>query len=233
MRQESLTGFVLHQRAYKEKNRLIYFLSKEHGVVHGIGPKTANQFQAYSLYASGKGNLKRFSQLNITQHFPPLAGQALYAGMYLNELLFKVLPSEDTIYHSFAAYAQAISALAHLSKEPDSLELIKLILRRVEYNLLGEMGYGLDFSQDKYGDTIHADRDYVLELTNGFSPIMNYHDDNLKTISGKWLVSFHTDEFSVDDNHYLGIILRQCIDHLLDYKPLKSRELWLSLYNKS
>lgn len=232
MRQEPLTGYVLHQRAYKEKNRLIYFLSKEHGVVHGIGPKNISQFQAYSLYATGKGGLKRFSQLSITQHYPPLAGQALYAGMYLNELLFKVLPNEDTIYHSFTAYEQAIHALTQVGSDANTLDMIKLILRQVEYNLLGEMGYGIDFTQDKYGDPIRPEIDYVLEVTNGFSPVMNYHDESMKTVSGEWLAAFDTHAISVADNHYLGIIFRQCVDHLLDYKPLKSRDLWLSLYAK-
>lgn len=67
MRNEALVGYLLHQRPYQEKRALYYLFSQQHGVVHGIGKKGAPLFEPLQLFATGKRELKTFTQINITQ----------------------------------------------------------------------------------------------------------------------------------------------------------------------
>ena len=65
MRNEALTGYLLHQRPYQEKRALYCLFSQQHGVIHGVGKKGAPLFMPLQLFASGKRDLKTFSQINI------------------------------------------------------------------------------------------------------------------------------------------------------------------------
>lgn len=235
MRNEAISGFILHQRPYRETSRLVYFFSKEHGVLHGVmrgvaGSKAKllpRQFQAYTAFAHGKGSLKRFSHMEATGIMPQLHGQCLYAGMYANELLMKLLATEDVMHHTFYAYADTLLALANISPHsPQALADIKLALRRLELNLLGEMGYGINFQHDKNGNPFNAALNYSYTPEVGFTV---YAKGN---VAGSWLQSFDQTNISSQDVNHLGSIFRQSIDALLEYKPLKSRELWAELYAK-
>ena len=121
MRNEALIGYLLHQRPYQEKRALYYLFSQQHGVIHGIGKKGAPLFMPLQLFATGKRDLKTFSQINIaplssiqgsvTQdslapedsqadlaealHHESISGQHQYAALYLNEILWRLLPTED------------------------------------------------------------------------------------------------------------------------------------------
>lgn len=122
MRNESLVGYLLHQRSYQEKRAIYYLFSQQHGVVHGIGKKGAPLFEPLQLFATGKRDLKTFTQIIISQfdslqdnehhatqtdrssvaspnqRYGQIRGQQQYAALYLNEILWKLLPSEDRSY---------------------------------------------------------------------------------------------------------------------------------------
>mgnify|MGYP000501174069 CR=1 FL=1 len=63
MRNEALVGYLLHQRSYQEKRAIYYLFSQQHGVVHGIGKKGAPLFEPLQLFATGKRDLKTFTQI--------------------------------------------------------------------------------------------------------------------------------------------------------------------------
>lgn len=236
MRQEPITGFILHQRAYRETSRLVDFFSQEHGMLRGVlrgasskkiskGKTAPQQFQLYKAYADGKGGLKRFSKLETPIIMPPLHGQALYAGMYANEVLIKLLATEDVMHHTFYAYHHMLLKLAKITPHTsDALEHIKLALRHLELNLLGELGYGINFQHDKCGHAFDAALSYDFTSSVGFAVNPKGY------FSGDWLCAFNPEHISLADNRYLGRIFKQTLDELLEYKPLKSRELWSSLY---
>lgn len=237
MRQQPISGYLLHMRAYRETSRLVDFFSQEHGIVRGVlrgasaknaskGKTAPRQFQHYQAYADGKGDLKRISKLEPSIFMPQLYGQALYAGMYANELLIKLLGTEDVMHHSYFAYQDLLVTLAKISVEnaSDSLNQIKLALRQLEYNLLGELGYGVNFECDNKGQAFEAGLIYHYAHGEGFSV------NSQGRISGAWLCQFDATNIQINDTKHLGQIFRQSIDELLDYKPLKSRELWASLY---
>ncbi len=66
MRNQALNGYLLHQRPYQEKRALYYLFSEHLGIVHGIGKKGAPLFEPLQLFATGKRDLKTFSQITIS-----------------------------------------------------------------------------------------------------------------------------------------------------------------------
>ena len=68
MRNQLLTGYILHQKPYGESRSLIYLFSEEWGVVHGIGKKNLPLFVPIQFFGNGKNSLKTFSQSQILQN---------------------------------------------------------------------------------------------------------------------------------------------------------------------
>ena len=50
MRNQLLTGYILHQKPYGESRSLIYLFSEEWGVVHGIGKKKLTAICPYTIF---------------------------------------------------------------------------------------------------------------------------------------------------------------------------------------
>lgn len=232
MRNKPVSGFVLHQRAYRETSRLVYFFSQEFGLLHAVARQQPSQFQHINALASGKGDLKRLTHVETGRIIPQIQGQALYAGMYANELLIKLLAQTDPMPNTFCAYEDTLLRLANIHAD-NALLQIKMALRFLELTLLTELGYAINFHQDVDGHAFMTDKNYQYLPSVGFAPCLLDKSANTskKTlIAGSWLCQFDEKELTLQDIYYLGIILRACIDYLLDYKPLKSRALWISLY---
>ena len=54
MRNQLLTGYILHQKPYGESRSLVYLFSEEWGVVHGIGKKNLPLFVPIQFLAMVK-----------------------------------------------------------------------------------------------------------------------------------------------------------------------------------
>lgn len=239
MRQELLSGFILHTRAYKDSAQLIDFFSREHGLVRGIGyGKQAARFplfQHLQTYATGKGGLKRFKVFELARPLAPLQAAALYAGMYLNELHVKTLPEGEPFVSSFLAYQQALERLSLLTTQAD-VAVLKTILRTTELILLTELGFAIDFSCDADGAPIAASEQYVFVGELGFVSAAAYRLHTgltpVHSIAGEQVLEFGGCDVNAKDNYWLGLVCKARIDHILEYKPLASRSLWQDLYTK-
>lgn len=252
MRNEPLTGYVLHQQPYRENRSLTYFFSKEFGLIKGMGKKNLPLFLPLALFATGKNDLKNFSQSQIVQdsELIVLNGQALFAGLYLNELLVKLLPIEEPCETLWHAYQQSLGALAKLDKSFHPNDRLKLILRQFEQQLFAELGYAIDFIHDSLGDPIFPHQSYRYQLQQGFIPIVLAENINkghsLDVFLGqdlqdwqKWLDAFDNNHLNVSQENVnllnqIGKLYRQIVDNLLNYQVLQSRELWreLATYQK-
>lgn len=245
MRNEPLTGFILHQKPYRENRSLTYFFSQEFGLVNGIGKKNLPLFLPISLFATGKNELKNFSQSQIIagSELKPLSGQAMFAGLYLNELLVKLLRVEVPCETLWQAYQQSLEALAYLTHSPHPNAMLKFILRYFEQKLFEELGYAIDFMQDSVGETITPNQHYHYQLQSGFVAIVLSENTGRgqAVFLGQdlqdwqtWLDNFAPNEafFSQKNIHLLnqmGKLYRQVIDNLVNYQVLQSRELWREL----
>ena len=144
-------AFVLHSYAYKESSLIVDLFTVDNGrmavVAKGAKRPASNlrgallSLQPIEAIFSGRGEVKTLTQAQWLPGQPWLTGQALMCGMYLNELLIKLLPREDPHPQLFESYAATLLTLA-ASHEHSA------ILREFEISLLIEMGYALELEND-------------------------------------------------------------------------------------
>ena len=252
MRNEALIGYLLHQRPYQEKRALYYLFSQQHGVIHGIGKKGAPLFMPLQLFATGKRDLKTFSQINIaplssiqgsvTQdflapedsnanlaealHHESISGQHQYAGLYLNEILWRLLPTEDPMPVLWQHYQNSLQQL----KQPLTADELRLCLRQFETYLFNELGFALTLKHDSLDQLIESNTVYRFLPDVGLVPIIYNNDsENLTAqtvFKGSEVLVMVEQGISTVTLNTWSRLHRQLIDHLLDYQPLQSRLLW-------
>jgi DNA repair protein RecO (recombination protein O) len=120
-RHEHERGFVLHTYPYSETSLIVETFTREHGRVPMVakGAKRRNsslrgalmQFQPVAFSWSGKNDLRSLTQAEWLGGLPMLAGDALFCGFYLNELLLKLLARDDAHERLFDCYEEALRAL--------------------------------------------------------------------------------------------------------------------------
>ena len=269
MRNETLTGYLLHQRPYQEKRALYYLFSQQYGVVHGVGKKGAPLFVGLHLFATGKRDLKTFSQINIRQtdevniddedgiikrgnnsieysssennaielvnndtkstnglSYGQITGQNQYAALYLNEILWRLLPTEDPMPLLWQRYQETLDRLKQ-SLTPAEL---RICLRQFEKHLFLELGFELTLSQDSTLSQIEPDLIYRFLPDVGLVPIQTSAEIVNMTaqaiFSGHEILSMVEQGMSETTLGLWSRLHRQLMDHLLDYQPLQSRLLW-------
>ncbi|WP_296244687.1 MULTISPECIES: DNA repair protein RecO [unclassified Psychrobacter] len=247
MRNEALIGYLLHQRPYQEKRALYYLFSQQHGVIHGIGKKGAPLFTPLQLFASGKRDLKTFSQINIAPlnaiqspseqkdedakfsealYHESISGQHQYAALYLNEILWRLLPTEDPMPTLWQHYQNSLQQL----KRPLTADELRLCLRQFETYLFNELGFALTLKHDSLDQSIESKSIYRFLPDVGLVPIV-YDDDNERAVAqtifkGSEILMMVEQGISTVTLNAWSRLHRQLTDHLLDYQPLQSRLLW-------
>lgn len=272
MRNEPLVGYLLHQRSYQEKRAIYYLFSEQHGVVHGIGKKGAPLFEPLQLFATGKRDLKTFTQMTIspferpirdnqaleqtdktdkqatkafsdylanqtsqtiqssasstTQRYGQIRGQQQYAALYLNEILWKLLPTEDPMPVLWQYYQNSLNLL----KQPLSAEELRLCLRQFEQQLFKELGFALSLTEDSSLEAIDAESTYRFLADTGFMPVIaQAPTESAPTSSlfrGEEILAMAKLGITAATINSWSRLNRQLIDQLLDYQPLQSRLLW-------
>ena len=164
-------AFVLHSYAYKESSLIVDLFTVENGrmavIAKGAKRPASNlrgallSLQPNEVIFSGRGEVKTLTQAQWLPGQPWLTGQALMCGMYLNELLIKLLPREDPHPQLFETYAATLLTLAE-SQEHSA------ILREFEITLLIEMGYALELKNDvRTGEALLPDTLYRYDPLAG------------------------------------------------------------------
>lgn len=140
-------AYVLHTIAWRETSLIAELFSQSHGRV-AVVAKGAKRpysrlkavlmsFQALEAGWTGGGELKTLTSAELLQ-IHPLPGSVHLSAWYLNELLLLMLPKEDAHPNLFTVYQETLFALH------EAPEQVAPILRRFEWILLQETGYGLD-----------------------------------------------------------------------------------------
>jgi DNA repair protein RecO (recombination protein O) len=150
-------------------------------------------------------------------------------GYYLNELLLKLLPREDSHESLFDAYQHAVRALANGG--PSSP-----VLRAFEKALLSELGYAIAFHCDGgSGHNVEPHRNYAYYPDRGpveVPPSVRSDDvaDSRPILRGQTLLDIARDDYA--DPQTLSeakSLMRALINHRLDYQPLNSRRVFREL----
>lgn len=138
-------AYMLHASAWRETSLIVQIFSREHGNVAMVAkgakrPYSALRpvlaaFQPLVVSWSGGGEVKTLTRAELAG-IRRLGGRSLMSAWYMNELLLRLLAREDPYPGVYDAYDAALQAL----EQPGSAASA---LRRFEWTLLEETGYGL------------------------------------------------------------------------------------------
>lgn len=147
-------GYVLHATAWRETSLIVQAFSRDHGWVsmvakgakrpHSVLRPALSVFQPLLLSWTGSGEIKTLMRAECAG-VHALPGAALMSCWYMNELLFRLLPREDPHPGLFDAYVTTLQRLAAGQSAVGAL-------RRFEWILLKETGYGLDAEEPDFDD---------------------------------------------------------------------------------
>jgi len=170
-------GYVLHRREYRDSSLILEALTRDHGRVALVArgarrPKARlngllQPFSPLLISWSGRGDLGTLTGAE-PNGAATLRGRMLISGLYLNELLMKLLTRHDPHPGLFAAYETVLRELGGGgAAEPDDWREQRA-LRLFEKALLREIGYGLVLDHDiATGAPIAAEADYDYQPERG------------------------------------------------------------------
>lgn len=245
-----LTAYILHRRPYRETSALVTFFSAQEGkfnaVVRGVqgASKTARQKQAWlqpfrPLQLSWREKSQQASDLVSLRQFEPkpippvtLRGEASLCGLYLNELLYRLLYPRVEASALFEEYEQCLQEMAVVNGSRSDLAWV---LRQFEFRLLDEMGYALSFEYDAQQQLISPEHDYWVVPELGATRMdQDFHSSyqqehtfsqGLK-VSGECLLKLQRWERC---EHCLPVwkrLFRQALAIYLGNKPIMTRQFF-------
>lgn len=237
-RVEQQPAWMLHALPWRETSLIVEVFARDHGRV-GLVAKGARRpysqlrgvlmaFQPLLMDWSGGGEVKTLVRAEWQGGQPLLTGRALICGYYLNELLVRLTAREDPHPRLFAAYAEAVRALAR--GEPESP-----ILRRFELALLQDLGYEAGLAEEaESGAPVRPEGRYLYIIERGPVRLEALEEEGIDAaalgdqplLSGQTLLDMAADDFSraetlAQSKH----LLRMLINHTLGGQPLQSRRV--------
>lgn len=226
-------AYVLHRREFQNSSLLIDFFCYDFGRVKVIAKGARREksryraflqlFQPLLISYSGRGEIKTLIGAESGMAPLSLRGERLFSGLYINELLVRLLTSQEEHASLYRAYRDALLAL-------QGQQAVELILRRFELSLLSELGYGINLSEDCQ-DHQRIDPDSLYRFTPdiGFERVAADAENSKsqRLFPGHHLLAL--DRFDLADPETARSakrILRMALAAHLGEKPLSSRTLF-------
>lgn len=223
-------AYVLHRRPWRETSLMVDIFSLNAGRITIIarGGNSAKSplkaqlqpFQPLLLDWTGRSDLKTLTQAEVRGGPVLKRTLSLYSGLYVNELLQRLLPLADPHPRLFAAY---IDVIAELSEATD----VEPVLRRFEQSFAAELGY--DFAWDlatDTGDAVEAAEYYCYDPEQGILAAPSAGVP-LQNLSGATLLALASGNLeSTECRRVAKRVTRALVDYLLQGRPLNSRSLF-------
>lgn len=217
-------AYVLHTRPYLETSLLVEALTVEHGRVSLVARgakrgKSKNSrilqpFIPLNISWFGSGELVTLTSVEALGPGYNLQGQDAICGLYINELLVKLLPKWDPCVVTFADYQKALSELHNDNQ---------VTLRRFEKALLTNMGYELQLTRDALsGEQLCAEKYYMYDPAIGPKQVVATHSGAIK---GSSLLALAADQFVPEALVDLKRLMRIVLSVHLGNKKIVTREL--------
>ncbi len=235
MRATLEAGYVLHTRPWRDNSLLVEYFSRERGrvalVARGAksrksrGGSTAALLQPFTPLQcswSGRAQLKTLTACEALGTGLQLPGRRMYSGLYMNELLARLLHHEDPHLKLFDHYAAVLRLLADCEDGGEEVPL-----RQFELVLLEELGYGFDLASDGLsGEAVAEEAWYHYHDEHGLVEVAGQSADRLPRYRGADLASISRGDFSGSARQCAKRLLRQALAAHLGDKPLNSRDLF-------
>ncbi|MGP4123288.1 MAG: DNA repair protein RecO [Sodalis sp. (in: enterobacteria)] len=228
-------AFVLHTRPYSETSLRLDFFTEHQGRVHVLAKGARSRRSALKgvlqpftpLLArwSGRGEIKILRSAEPVSLSLPLTGLMLYSGLYINELLSRLLVHETDYSTLFYDYLECLQWLAGSTGSPEPA------LRCFELALLTHLGYGVDFLHcASSGEPVQDAMIYRYRKEKGFiaSVVLDRY-----SFFGRELRALAARQFpDIDMLRGAKRFTRMALTPYLGRKPIKSRELFRSFFNR-
>ena len=233
---DKLHAWLLHSRPFRENSLLLDFLTLERGRFSAIsrgarGSKSVKKailqpFTALHISVVGKGELQTLKDVEAPNPGMSLTGEALFAAMYVNELVVKLLSGHESEPELFTTYTNTLHALATGSE-------LEIVLRRFELALLDSLGYALNLHfEAEEGCEILPEGQYYLQPDLGFIRLQGDFQAGSTAhvlFPGADLLAIAEDDFAeISTRRFAKILMRQLLAHHLGEKTLSSRALFIS-----
>lgn len=223
-------AYVLHRRPFQNSSLLIDLFTYDYGRVKAIAKGARREksryrsflqlFQPLLVSFSGRGEIKTVGTVETGMAPITLQGERLFSGLYINELLIRLLHNQEEHTPLYLDYQQTLLEL-------QGMAALETVLRRFEMTLLGELGYGLNLDEECF-----THRPIEAGLRYRFSPDVGFEqaagDDNGERIFlGRHLIALK--DMTLQDNEAAAAakrLLRQALGVHLGDKPLASRSLF-------
>lgn len=191
-------GYVLHTYPYKETSLIVELFTRRFGRVALLArgsrrPRSAMRgvllsFHPLRLSWSASAELGNLIAAEWAGALQPLAGQGLMCGFYLNELVLRLLPRDDSHEALYDAYTEALFRLS-------SHEIPSAVLRAFEKRLLAELGYAPLLDRDAASRPIDPEALYLYEPERGPSQVNETRSGAL-VVRGRTLLDVAADDYS-------------------------------------
>jgi DNA repair protein RecO (recombination protein O) len=225
------SAFILVSRDYSNTSLLLELFTPHHGRL-GVISKGARQragkggghlqpFIPLEVQWRGRGEIKTLTGAEAQGVALLIKGRQLYCGFYLNELLMRLTQREDPHPQLFRHYSDALCALSQCENpEP--------VLRRFEVDLLESLGYGVSLSHTHEGEPVRPELGYHYHLERGAVLAL---PNSQGILAGRTLLALAgCGPFCEQGLRQSRQLMRRILAQYLGDRPLKSRELFRSLY---
>lgn len=224
--------FLLASSPWRESSLWIEVFSRRYGKVALLARSARKQqselrgvlvpFVPISASWYGSQELKTLHRAEWIGGWPQPQGRALFSGLYLNELMFKLMAREDplpALYDEFALTMQSVCQQAnHIA-----------LLRKFEWTLLTALGFAPDLTQDVHGEAIIPERLYWLRAEEELLPLeeavgLQIENKGL-SVSGRALIQLHQGVFTDSESLQQAVKITR---FLLDFRlpmGIKSRQI--------
>ncbi len=232
MRVNLQPAYVIHSRPYRDTSAILEVFTAEYGRISVVarggrrstrkGSKAAllQPFAPLLVSFSGRTELKTLSAIEAVKGMSAVRGERLFSGLYMNELLVRLLHRNDAHPALFASYDDALKALAGCA-------VVDTVLRRFEIALLDELGYGLNLSLDgASGERVDEGLRYRYDSELGLVASNGASDRSEATYSGADLLAMESGHFEGAVRLPAKLLLREVLAVHLGGMPLHSRELF-------
>ena len=245
-------AWVIHRRPFRNTSLLVDLFCRDQGRITAVarGARRGKSrlqgvlqpFRPLRVSFTGRGDVKTLTAAEGAGPAAALAGERLFSGFYINELLSRLL--HDHVEHPrlHQRYEESLNALA------SSTTPLESTLRRFELALLAELGYALNLQTDcRRHEAINAGEQYHYLPDVGFEEAgegRRVHssgqdvdhqsrqaaaeaDTENRIFAGAHLIAIARLDF--DDTQVAATakrLLRQALKPHLGSKPLHSRTLF-------
>jgi DNA repair protein RecO (recombination protein O) len=232
-RHDDQPAYVLHTYPYRETSVIVEAFTAVFGRVAMVArgakrPRSEmrgllSAFQPLTLSWAGTSELKTLIKAEWRGGLPLPGGAALLCGLYLNELLLKLVPREDPHAALWSEYEATLAALIAHAAAADQAA----ILRRFELKLLAELGYALPLTHEQdTGAPIDPAGRYHYAFDRGPRRFAAEPNARWPVVRGETLLALAAERYpDARTASEAKRLMRSVLDHYLEERRIFSRRV--------